>query len=148
MTTIATLIKQLKELQKKHDPHMRVWVMNDDGEFRLPFFAVRCDIDGKVDSLHIEPLGQDCCPECGTEIEVSDNRDGTFAIYCPNCGPVERIAEITELDNSHYLGYPESGWWGHTCPDCHADLEAKVRDAHQYFWCSECMRVVSWKELK
>lgn len=45
------------------------------------------------------------CPKCDTEI-VMDVEDGEFYIYCPNCGPIPELSEVTELSDKHHLGYP------------------------------------------
>lgn len=45
------------------------------------------------------------CPKCDTEI-VMDVEDGEFYIYCPNCGPIPELSEVTELSHEHHLGYP------------------------------------------
>lgn len=49
---------------------------------------------------------QDCCPVCNSEIELSDGGDGKFYIYCPSCGPIPELADVTELSDTHVLGYP------------------------------------------
>ena len=47
------------------------------------------------------------CPKCNAEIVLAEE-DGLFYIYCPNCGPIPELAEVTELSDDHLLGFPST----------------------------------------
>ena len=55
-----------------------------------------------IDSI---PNADDYCPICGAEIEMSEWQNKHY-IYCPKCGPIPELVDLTELDDDHILGYP------------------------------------------
>ncbi len=65
-------------------------------------------VDNEDYGCDIEVLGpaSDFCPKCLAVLEMSLWNDGKFYIYCPHCGPIPEIAEVTEIDDTHLLAYP------------------------------------------
>lgn len=134
--TISSLITHLVKLLVENGD---IPVRSYEGCNETPHSTIDLNIDenGKPLALCIGPLEQDHCPVCGEEIELADNQDGTFAIYCIHCGPVEDLQEVTEFSETNYRGYPRH--WERWCPDCLKRLDVLVKEDYHAVWsCPQC----------
>jgi predicted RNA-binding Zn-ribbon protein involved in translation (DUF1610 family) len=134
--TINDLITELKKLAEQVGNDAEVWLGVEDRLYCHMQLDITSDSFGKKDAVHIQLLDEDSCPVCGEEIEAFDNGDGTFAIFCPRCGPIDELGLVTEFSESHYLGWPKhhERW----CPDDLTLLEIEVVNGISRYECPQC----------